>query len=313
MNMKVLEGLKFIFLSRGPGKILARLSTINKRFGFTAAKQIKYINYYISLLRGNGVKATFFIPAKIFERYSKDLKKINSDSIEWGIHGCVHNDLSVLDKEAQEEELKKAIEIFDRCGIDFIGFRAPYLRTNSYTLEAISKSGRFLYASTDTILWDEAYNGKQAYYKWIKDFYHPDLHSDISSLPRIEAGIMTLPVLLPDDDVLVDRERFGKSEVSTLWGRILEECHKKNEVFVLQLHPERIYELDTVLVDLIKKAKMFTPPLWITSLNEIARWEKINEKGGNSWPDGHQGAFCITGDIDAITISDFIIRLREWR
>ena len=310
--MGIPGGLKFAFFSRGLKNGLFRLRTINKRFGFTPKKQIRLIEYYLSVLKRLDVKATFFIPARVLKRYIKDIRKLENGNIEWGIHGFVHTDLSKLEFEDQREHIAKAIDVFDRCKIPFKGFRAPYLRTNTYTFKAVASLKRFLYLSCDTLLWDDVYGQNYDYFKWVKDFYNPILHSSSASYIRTTNGIAEIPVSLPDDDTLVDRENLDVKSLLLLWKKILRSCHEKNEIFVLQLHPERIYELDSVLFDLVKEAKSFNPPIWIATLGELAEWKNSSGRQSQRYPSPYQGLLCITGDIDSITVTDFIIRLKEW-
>ncbi len=311
--MSVFSGLKFIFsTSRGAKKIFARLYTVKKRFGFGPKKQIGFIRYYISVLKDCGAKGTFFIPAKILKRHIQYIKGIQSDNIEWGIHGYAHTDFSRLTLGEQKLHIDNAILIFDRLGIEFRGFRSPYLRQNPGTLKAIIESNRFLYCSNNSILWDEIYSKDTGHGKWIRDFCHPFLHSACPSISKKHNGIIEIPVSLPDDDVLLDREKFSPDKILSLWLDMLKICHERNEVFTLQLHPERIYELDNVLKKLIEAAKKSNPPLWITTLGELAKWQAQQGIENRICPPIYRGAFCITGDIDSITIGDFINRLKEW-
>jgi len=224
----------------------------------------------------------------------------------------VHTDLSKLSQEEQKEQIIKAVDIFDKYGVGFWGFRAPYLRINAYTVKALAQLKRFSYVSTNTVLWDEIYGADRAYFKWITDFYNPLLHSHASSPPETANAITQIAVSLPDDDVLVDRERMDREPLLALWENMLRFCHEKDEVFVLQLHPERIVELGGVLVELIKSARALNPPVWIATLGEVARCLQSDASDARKWPRPYRGVFCITGDIDCITIGDFIIRLREW-
>lgn len=311
--MSIARGLKFILRSRGIARGIWRLGTIKKRFGFSPGKQIECIKRYAEVARERGAKVTFFIPAVILERYIKDIKKINSPEIEWGIHGYIHTDLSRLSLDEQEVQITRAVRIFQRCGIEFKGFRAPYLRTNDFTFKAIAKLNRFLYTSCSTVVWNEIYSEEQRHFIWMRNFYRPLLHSQVESLPVLKEGIPDIPVSLPDDDVLLDREKLDPKFISTLWRKLLQMCYVRNELFVLQLHPERIYELQEALAGLIEEASSQDPPFWITTLSEVAKWQKSKSGETQRWPLPYRGVFCITGDIDSMTINDFILRLQKWK
>lgn len=311
--MSIANGLKFIFsTSRGVRKVFSRSCRVGKRFGFISTKQVKRIRHYAGILREYGIKGTFFIPAKVLERHIEEIRKIGADNIEWGIHGYVHTDFSGLTLETQREHIRKAIEAFDRQGILFKGFRAPYLRLNGDSEKAIAASGRFIYNSSVSIIWDEVYGENNGAFKWLGNFCRPLFHSLAASLPDAGSNVMQIPVSLPDDDILLDRENWSAEAVLILWRKILRICSQKNEIFVLQLHPERIYELESALRGLIDEARKSTPAVWITTLGELAHWQKENPRKKGICPEGFRGAFCITGDIDSLSIADFILRLQEW-
>ena len=306
--MSILHAFKFMFLSKGLNKGSYRLYTVWRRFGFNPEKQIDSIKYYASLLGRYGLKATFFIPANILEKYSQCIKAIGKDNIEWGIHGYIHIDMSKLTLDEVRVHLVKAVEIFDKCGVAFKGFRAPYLKPGIYIPEILAESERFLYDSSKSILWDNVYYPKQKFFSTIKEFYNPMLYSQRPSVLYERGHMVSLPVSLPDDDILADREMFNVDTILSIWKNILRICHRDNEIFILQLHPERIYILDNALRSLIEEARNLKPPVWMTTLTEIASCCRVNSHVEKRWPVSFRGAFCITGDIDSITIQDFIAR-----
>lgn len=306
--MSILRAVKFMFSSKGFNKGLHRLSTVRKRFGFTPEKQIDCIRYYASLLEGYGLKATFFVPAKILEKYIQAIRLIGKDNIEWGVHGYIHLDISKLTINELRRHIVEAIRIFDSCGIAFNGFRAPYLRPGNYLMDILVESGRFLYNSSNSILWDNVCGSKKNVLDWSKEFYSPALYSQQPPISYGKDRLIDLPVSLPDDDILIDREKFNSVDVLSIWKNMLRICHRDNELFILQLHPERIHILRDTLRSLIEEARNLNPPIWMTTLADVANWRKMNSQGQLQWPKPCRGAFCITGDIDSLTVRDFIER-----
>ncbi len=309
--MRAWSGIKHMLDSRGFAKGFYRLGLIFRRFGWTPDRQVKGIALYAAILRRQGVRGTFFIPGVILEKYWRDISREDVGGVEWGVHGDVHTDHSKLAAEEQKAHARNAVAMFDAQKTPFTGFRAPYLKVNAGVLEALEAQGRFRYDSSYPVLWDEFYGKDEKFYGFIGEFYRPERHSVSRSLPRMNRALVEVPVSLPDDDVLVDRERLAPEKVLAVWSKILEASHARGELFVLQLHPERIFELGGILEALIQKAKAMRPPVWIASVGEVAGW---TGKGGfeGRWPDGYASAFSVSGDIDSITLWDFIDRVRKW-
>ncbi len=308
--MNSFKGIQFLFFSRGFSRWVDRFKTIFERFGFTPGKQMKIILSFSQCLKAHGVRGNFFIPAVLLKKYCKHLRKVDRDTIEWGIHGLNHTDHSALDYETQKSQLKKAIEIFDSCGFKFTGFRCPYLHFNEHTQAVLKELGRFEFDSSCSVVHQDFYGATKKYFTWIKDFYHAKSYSHGALKVEYVAGLPQIPVSLPDDDITIDREKWTSSEIYQLWESMLKRCHENNEVFVLQLHPERFLEAQDILPKLISAAKSFSPPVWIATLGEVAAQENFSP--GRVVPQGYRGVFCITGDIDAIVVQDFFWRLVKW-
>lgn len=323
-----------MFFSRGIGKWCARLSTIFRRYGWTPHQQITVLESYAETLKRLEIRGTFFIPAIVLKRHHGHLKGLLGtaaevggvgEAVEWGIHGYVHSDHAAMPPDKQRREIRRAIQTFDACGVPFVGFRSPYLKHNADTYQALGESGRMLFDSSACVFWENAYAsaasaGRHA--EWTRAFYAPRLWAPGASLPRREGLVLELPVSLPDDDTLLDRDRLSAAAIADIWIRMLEVCHRENEIFVLQLHPERFPEVRDALEALVARARRMSPPVWIAPLSEAARRALESRAGSGAerksdtigWqaPVGYRGTLCVSGDIDTLTIGDFFMRILQW-
>lgn len=306
---RALHGFRFMLASRGWLRGLFRASLIARRFGLGRRGMERNLECLVEILERHGARATLFVPAAVFARHRKSLDRFRRPVIEWGIHSDDHTDLSRMTKEEQETRVHNAVSLFDQGDLAFSGFRAPYLKTNSATVEALSTAGRFSYDSSSCVLWDEVYLPSSAYFSWCLGFYQPTRHSHTPLGIDHGGELIRIPVSLPDDDILVDRERLAPAEVFAVWSAMLERSHQAGEIFVLQLHPERVRELAGVLSQLLELAARLSPPVWLPSLGEVA--ERVSS-GAEGWPRPYRSAFCVTGDLDAMAISDFFVRLETW-
>ncbi len=296
------SGFRFMLASRGWRRGVYRAWLIWRRFGLGRRGMLRNLRCLNAVLERHGARATLFVPATVLHDHRASLEPFLTPTFEWGVHSDDHTDLSRLPAPEQERRIGRAVALFEAAGVPFAGFRAPYLKTSAATVPALVRTGRFLYDSSPCLLWDDVL--EPAAGSHALEFYQPSLRSAEPCRVDREGALTRIPVSLPDDDILVDRERRGPDEIYAIWSAILERSHREGEIFVLQLHPERACELAGVLSRLLERARELSPPVWIATLGEVAARE--------GWPSPCRSAFCVTGDLDAMAVSDFLKRLRTW-
>ena len=99
----------------------------------------------LDLYQKYNIKSTFFFTGYIAEKFPEIVKMILPYKHEVACHGYSHEvnmGFDILNLEQQIEELKKAKTILeDISGQEVISFRAPALRVNKYTPEALKYTG----------------------------------------------------------------------------------------------------------------------------------------------------------------------------
>jgi peptidoglycan/xylan/chitin deacetylase (PgdA/CDA1 family) len=76
-------------------------------------------------LRSRGLSATFFVEGLNAEAYPDLLRRIDSEGHEVAYHAWTHEQWGELDPDAQEENLARGVEAFDRIGLALTGMRPP--------------------------------------------------------------------------------------------------------------------------------------------------------------------------------------------
>lgn len=76
-------------------------------------------------LRSRGLAATFFVEGLNAEAYPDLLKRIDAEGHEVAYHAWTHEQWGELDPDAQEENLARGAEAFDRIGLPLTGMRPP--------------------------------------------------------------------------------------------------------------------------------------------------------------------------------------------
>jgi hypothetical protein len=235
------------------------------------------LDRYVDITKKFGSVPTFPITAVTLRRHPDIIRKLSRRGVEFAVHGYVHTDYRSQSLERQSRHFIKAMAIFRNCGIPFTGFRAPYLRANGETLEAVKRFS-FAYDSSDTILWDVVDStkcGKQAWQVYQKALclYEPKNAREYLSLPRATNGIVRIPVSIPEDEAMVDRLGItDEKAITEIWGAIFRETYARGELFTLALHHERIEQCAGALESVFQQATELDPPVWITNLGEIAEW-----------------------------------------
>lgn len=209
----------------------------------------------LGLLDHCEVPATFFIPSWIVEKHPRMTEAVQSAGHEIGAHGHLHEKLTSLTKEQEEEILAKSVKILtERIGTPPVGYRAPWFEINPSTVDLLQENG-FLYNAS--MMGDDV----------------PFTHSN---------GL----VEIPGQWLLEDWEQFAFN-ADPAWGFIPEDCDKVFRLwwsefeamrdygccFVLTLHPWLSGRPSRVqLLEKLIRSIQETGDAWFASGQEIAQW-----------------------------------------
>jgi hypothetical protein len=84
---------------------------------------------------------------------------------------------------------------------------------------------------------------------------------------------LRIPYCLPDDESLIDRLHLTpQGTTANPWLAILSKTYHLGELFTLGLHPERIHLCKHWLIATLERASKLQPGVWMTRLDEVARW-----------------------------------------
>jgi peptidoglycan/xylan/chitin deacetylase (PgdA/CDA1 family) len=264
----------FSVATRGKGFIpmLTRGVTIANRYGITSAKIDGAISQLSSTLEQYGCQATIPVTALALSRNRELVQKYQSKGLELAVHGLSHVDYRSLPEDIQLDHIQRAQRIFEKAGIKATGFRCPYLRWNGDTLTALKASG-FAYDSSQALDLDIITGAATSSYQHLLEFYQAQTSRKSLALPRLENGLVRIPYCLPDDEALVERMKITDcQEMAELWLAMLSRVYDAGELFTLGLHPERTNLCLQALESVLKRARSFSPPVWIARLDEIAAW-----------------------------------------
>jgi hypothetical protein len=281
---------------RGKGllNVARRAGAIGKRYGLGPRRMEGRLVAFHRILQRHGCRATLPVTAAAVARNPAVMYRFASLGIELAVHGYHHVDHAELTADVQVEELGRARRLFEANGVSPVGFRAPYLRWNDGTLEALRENG-FLYDSSqamgfpiDPALETDDYRRALAFYRAIPAEERP-------VVPSLLDGLVRIPCCLPDDEALVDRLRVrSPRSIARLWLEMFQTSHRREELLTLQVHPERIEACAAGVVAVLDAARANRPGTWVASLEEIARWWRRRTATSVQVRDGGPGRIYVS-------------------
>ena len=261
--------------SRGATETIARTAKVVSRFGPTPAAMARRLDRYEQIVSAHGVRPTWPTTACVLERHPQLLRRYAERGVELSLHGLVHGDHAVLDRERQRATIARAIEVFERSGLRAAGFRGPYLRYNEATLHVLRALGLRYHSSQAVafpLQWSQVDARAASQHGLALRLYAAVDARTVAVRPRLRDGLVDIPVAVPDDEILLDRLRLAEPALSAEWLHILELTYRRGDLFTIQLHPERIGELGQALEATLSAARGRRPAVYVARLDDIAEW-----------------------------------------
>ncbi len=93
----------------------------------------------LDLLDQLDVPATFFVPGWVAERRPSLVPSITDRGHEVAHHSYSHRPATTLSPQEQRDDFERALEVFDRQGVEIAGHRAALWQTTTTTLELLAE------------------------------------------------------------------------------------------------------------------------------------------------------------------------------
>ncbi len=265
----------FSLRHRGAVGAASRARMILSRFGPTPARMVRCLERYVGITDAFGAVPTLPLTACVLARHASTIRSFAERGVEFAVHGLVHNDHAVRGLAEQRQSIRAAMAIFDAAGVPHSGFRAPYLRYNEATERALRElevSYHSSQAISFPVLGSDVSHARLAAYRRVLELYGARDAARTVVRPRSLASLVHIPVALPDDESMIERLRLDHEARIRIWTAMLELSHRRGELFTVQLHPERVFELAEALEHVLVEARRRRPAVWISRLDEIATW-----------------------------------------
>jgi peptidoglycan/xylan/chitin deacetylase (PgdA/CDA1 family) len=273
------------FALRDARYICFRLIALVRRYGISASRAKKRVLDCVDRLARYECRPTFPTPGQVVGRNGTFCRELQRRGAELAVHGYHHLDFRALSADESRRQFAGAAAAYQRNGIQFEGFRCPYL---SYTeqLNDTLPNGHFQYSSNKAIWWDVvapesehgAGHGAKAVFQGLSRFYRAESSKTHLAVPRMSDHVVEIPVCLPDDLQLLDGLKLDERGVRQAWIDVLRQTHRRGELFDLMFHPESFEQCGPALEAVLREARDLEPPVWITQLRDVNQWWR--EKSG---------------------------------
>jgi hypothetical protein len=266
----------------------------------------RQLQLMVNIVTAGGCNPTIGVTAANLDRHPGI--SVELSGLDLMVHGYHHVGYSALTKEEQESDLDHALLTFTASGLHANGFRAPYLDADDVTRGILRARGLTYDSSTCYVALGRESAFRHAVLKLALDRYGNT--EGVPQNPHVESDLVEVPVCLPDDELLIDGLGFRNPElIRRVFTSMLSSVASQNSALVLQVHPERFSLCKAAVKEVLLQATDLGA--WRANLTEIAEWIRVHPGLPQRWPDGHSFALAVTGDLDAVSLSDFGRRL--WR
>ncbi len=212
----------------------------------------------LDLLRGSAIRASFFVPAWVAERYPEAVAAIAAAGHEVGSHGDVHERVTELDAAQEEKVLRRSLEVLARAaGRRPAGYRAPAWQLSERTLALVARHG-FEYSSN------------------MMDRLTPYLHPPVEGVSLVEIPVSWVLDDAPYFLFTGQRSLQPPGPVLEGWMAEFDGIAEAGGIATFTFHPQIIGRPSRLaglrrLVDHVQR----TPGVWVGALDEVARhWRR---------------------------------------
>jgi hypothetical protein len=266
--------LLFWLRRRKGGYLVDRLAAVVRRYGVTRTRAKKRIRAVVESLAVFGCQPTFPTPGRVVQSAPEFFREIQSLGSELALHGYDHVDFRDLPPSQARAQLELAAAAYVRNGIDYRGFRCPYLSYEDRLLDLLPDGVG--YSSNKAIWWDvpslsRSKRGSRTL-TTMEGFYATDRADDVVSVPTMRGDVVEIPASLPDDLLLHDGLQLGPDGSQQAWVEILHETHRRGELFTLVFHPECFSLLKRAIDAVLTEAGSLLPGVWVARLRDIEGW-----------------------------------------
>ncbi|MDD4833250.1 MAG: polysaccharide deacetylase [Lutispora sp.] len=227
----------------------------------------------LDILNRYNIKATFFVPGAIAEKYSDALITVAEAGHEIGCHGYEHEHMGALTPEEQYRAIQKGMEAIRKvCGNNPVGFRAP---EGEITIDTLIAAKRLGLCYSSSLHADDVP-------------YYTDLGEDRLLEIPIHWSLYDLPYFAFNfsPPIPAGQSRIACSDkVLNNWKWEYDGFHRYGSCYVLQIDPQcigsqgKIYMLEGILDYILEKGNAW----FATGYDIFNYYEKLESEDASAY------------------------------
>lgn len=258
---------------RKPAYMGRRAYALAVRYGLTDERGKRRVMEGATYLAELGCPPTFMVPGRLVERNAPFFRDLEAIGVELGVHGYDHVDFRGLSDEEIVSQLSRAASAFSRGALSCRGFRCPYLGCTP-RVAALVPDGLLTYSSNVAIRWPRpaTLDPNDIMFEQLSRFYAAEPADTTLAVPRQVGRLVEIPCSIPDDLQLFDGLNADAPMASRAWRAVLEETHRRGEMFVMLVHTELLDRCLAPFAAMLSGARRLRPAVWVTRLRDVADW-----------------------------------------
>jgi len=231
---------------------------------------------------------TFPIVASAALRNPEMVRLILDFHQEVASHGFNHVNYRYLPPNAERMDIGNSLSAFRNLRTPVRGFRAPYNVCTDQTPRLLEELG---------FLWEGSL-GLRSPHCDERNFFRVHVDGHMSSFTCI-------PMFKWSDDRMMDIYGLSNRQMAKILKRALQQTEEKSGVIMFDLHPVRMGQPNHI--DVLREVIAYGMQRngWFPRVTEAVEYWLTH----HGWKDGASYCCLLTGDIDSLTLLDYLSRL----
>jgi peptidoglycan/xylan/chitin deacetylase (PgdA/CDA1 family) len=224
------------------------------RLDYNTAKEVYEVGLprLLDVYSKNDIRCTFYFTGRMAEMFPEAVELVLEHGHDIGCHGYNHSSTQALDLMSLDEqiaEMKKAKNVIENIAGRISDFRAPALRINEHTIQALELTG----FNTDSSIASQRFDGPLTFgskkkLKWLIAPRSPYYPSYASTIKKGESKILEIPISAFIFPYIGTTMRVSPLTLKLLEKFLFAESLRSEKPIVFLFHPNECLDTKTEII-----------------------------------------------------------------